>query len=106
MKIHLQTLVFLAALTGSSLMGQTGASAPATPTPAATIDSTELQKLRADLSWARKVLADWPDLGRYHDENARMAAPSANESRVVFMGDSITDFWGRQRGTFFRASLM
>jgi lysophospholipase L1-like esterase len=102
MKIRLQTLVFFAALTGTSLMGQTGASTPtAAPTPAATIDSTELQKLRADLSWARKVLADWPDLGRYHDENAHMAAPAANESRVVFMGDSITDFWGRQRGTFF-----
>jgi lysophospholipase L1-like esterase len=103
MKIHLQILVFLAALiTGHSLMGQTGASiSTATPTPAATIDSTELQKLRADLSWARKMLADWPDIGRYHDENARMAALSANESRVVFMGDSITDSWGRQRGTFF-----
>jgi lysophospholipase L1-like esterase len=103
MKICLQTFLCLAALvTGPSLMGQTSASAPAaTPTPATVIDSTELQKLRADLSWARKVLLDWPDVGRYRDENARMAAPSTNESRVVFMGDSITDFWGRQRGTFF-----
>ena len=103
MKIRLQTVFFLAILiTGYSLMGQTSTSVPAaTPTPAAAIDSTELQKLRADLSWARKVLADWPELGRYHDENARIAAASADESRVVFMGDSITDFWGRQRGTFF-----
>lgn len=103
MKICLQTSLCLAVLiTGPSLMGQTGASTPAaTPTPAAAIDTAELQKLRADLTWARKVLADWPDLGRYRDENARMAAPSVSESRVVFLGDSITDFWGRQRGIFF-----
>jgi acyl-CoA thioesterase-1 len=30
--------------------------------------------------------------GRYADENSRLPAPGAN-SRVVFMGDSITDFW-------------
>jgi lysophospholipase L1-like esterase len=44
---------------------------------------------------------DWPNLARYHDENARLAAPAPGESRVVFMGDSITDGWGRQYGQFF-----
>ena len=30
-----------------------------------------------------------------------MAAPKPGEARVVFMGDSITDFWGRRNGSFF-----
>ena len=36
---------------------------------------------------------DWPDLGRYHDDNTKITAPAKNEQRVVFMGDSITDSW-------------
>jgi lysophospholipase L1-like esterase len=36
---------------------------------------------------------DFAELGRYHDANGALAAPAAGESRVVFMGDSITDGW-------------
>jgi lysophospholipase L1-like esterase len=38
-------------------------------------------------------LRDWPNLGRYRDANASLAAVAKGESRVVFMGDSITDLW-------------
>jgi lysophospholipase L1-like esterase len=48
-----------------------------------------------------KQLHDWANLGRYRDEDARLTPPPTGVNRVVFMGDSITDFWGRQRGTFF-----
>src|ERR1039457_3730973 len=41
---------------------------------------------------------DWPNLARYHDDNAHLAPPAAGENRVVFMGDSITDAWGRRYG--------
>jgi lysophospholipase L1-like esterase len=44
---------------------------------------------------------DWPNLARYHAENATLGPPKRGESRVVFMGDSITDGWGRWHGTFF-----
>ena len=44
---------------------------------------------------------DWPNLGRYRNDDAALPPPAAGESRVVFMGDSITDGWGRGRGTFF-----
>jgi lysophospholipase L1-like esterase len=102
MKIRLQIFLCLAVLIANfALVAQTNSSPAPTPTPTIAIDSEELSKLRADLLWARKVLADWPDLARYRDENARMAAPTVNESRVVFMGDSITDGWGRQYGSFF-----
>ncbi len=42
---------------------------------------------------------DWPALGRYRADNAMLARPGDHEQRVVFMGDSITDGWGRWAGT-------
>ena len=47
----------------------------------------------------QRQLADWAGLGRYREENAVLAAPGPRERRVVFYGDSITDAWGRQKGT-------
>src|SRR5208282_2797132 len=38
-------------------------------------------------------LQDWPDLGRYHQDDSRLEAAPAVEGRVVFLGDSITDGW-------------
>ncbi|MCU1273471.1 MAG: acylhydrolase, partial [Bryobacterales bacterium] len=61
----------------------------------------EVKKLRADLERNDKILKDWANLGRYRDENAKLAPPAAGEDRVVFMGDSITDGWGRKYGKFF-----
>jgi len=46
-------------------------------------------------------LHDYGNLARYHDEDARLPPPAPGEDRVVFMGDSITDFWGRRNGKFF-----
>jgi lysophospholipase L1-like esterase len=45
---------------------------------------------------------DWPNLGRYRADNAVLPPPAAAEARVVFMGDSIFDFWDDPRyGGFF-----
>jgi lysophospholipase L1-like esterase len=44
---------------------------------------------------------DWPNLGRYRTDNQTVGAPKPGEARVVFMGDSITDAWGRSYGKFF-----
>jgi lysophospholipase L1-like esterase len=57
--------------------------------------------LRKAYDRAQKTLQDWPALGRYRADNAKVEAPAAGEDRVVFMGDSITDGWGRGRGKFF-----
>ena len=46
-----------------------------------------------------KAGEDWPNLARYRDEDQALASPGANEQRVVFLGDSITDGWGRWGGT-------
>jgi lysophospholipase L1-like esterase len=49
----------------------------------ATLDDKE-QRLRG---------ADRDELARYQDENRLLSPPAANEQRVVFFGDSITDAW-------------
>ena len=47
-------------------------------------------------------LRDWANLGRYREQNRTLGKPAAGESRVVFMGDSITDSWPQERfGDFF-----
>lgn len=38
-------------------------------------------------------LQDWNQLGRYHRANEELMQQLANPKRVVFLGDSITDFW-------------
>lgn len=38
-------------------------------------------------------LQDWNQLGRYYEDNARLRALPRDPSRVVFLGDSITDGW-------------
>ena len=44
---------------------------------------------------------DWPDLNRYRDDNARLGLPAANETRVVFMGNSITEGWSNFLPEYF-----
>lgn len=68
-------------------------------TPAA--EPSELSKLKTTVERQERTLKDWPNLNRYRAENATVAAPAAGEERVVFMGDSITDGWGRRYGKFF-----
>ncbi len=46
---------------------------------------------------------DWPNLKRYQDANSKVPPPVAGEKRVVYMGDSITDFWISNDSTFFNS---
>src|ERR1700686_4727839 len=63
-----------------------------TPTPSPTpVDPCAEITTRAARAETR--LKDWPALARYRDANAKTAAPSKDEQRVVFMGYSITDAW-------------
>lgn len=42
---------------------------------------------------------DWPDLNRYHADDSTLAA--AGGAQVIFMGNSITDFWINTSPDFF-----
>ena len=44
---------------------------------------------------------DWPNLGKYREDNARVLALASGGDRVVFLGDSITEAWS-QGGTIFK----
>jgi len=70
------------------------AQAQQTTQPAPTIPSTGypgLDQYRA--SRLAIYTDDFGELKRDRDADAALAAPSAAESRVVFIGDSITDYW-------------
>lgn len=47
------------------------------------------------------VAQDWPNLERYQKENAALKAPTSKESRVVLMGNPITEGWLQSRPDFF-----
>lgn len=44
---------------------------------------------------------DWPNLGRYREENAKIGPHAPGQKRVVFMGDSITDAWIDSSSEYF-----
>ena len=89
------TRMFVAALTLTALTAQN----PAPPPPAVDCQETAAAIQRLLGNDAR--LRDWPQLSRYRQANETVAPPKAGESRVVFMGDSITDIWQGDRFGFF-----
>jgi lysophospholipase L1-like esterase len=85
-------------LAGNIVNAQTPGNGATTVSP----DCADLPVLTTRLERADKILRDWPNLGRYADANAALAAPAKFDLRVVFMGDSITDAWvSPEYGGFF-----
>jgi lysophospholipase L1-like esterase len=89
-----------AALTLAALTAQS----PAPPAPPPPTDCAETAAALTRLMGSDVRLRDWPNLARYRDANQRLGGPKTGESRVVFMGDSITDIWQQERFGFFVAS--
>src|SRR5215510_9134785 len=71
-----------------------------TPAPASDAPP-DPAKLKSDLDRATRTLQDWANLKRYREDNTKVAPPASGEERVVLMGDSITDGWGKKYGKFF-----
>ena len=69
----------------------------ATSATAQLVDEFNPPPANCCLATAAKNLADqlqdWNQLGRYHLANLELKKQPPNPKRVVFMGDSITDFW-------------
>lgn len=55
-----------------------------------------------DVKWNRMLREDWPGLGRYRADNARLRAAGTN-TNIVFLGDSITEGWRDKTPGFFKA---
>jgi lysophospholipase L1-like esterase len=86
-------IAFLPCFSQTSAQQQTPAQ-PQSPDP-------DLGRLISQLQSAHQALNDFPNLARYHDANAKTPPPAPGENRVVFMGDSITDGWGKGQAPFF-----
>jgi lysophospholipase L1-like esterase len=67
-----------------------------TASPAETI--ADLQR---ELAAHVRLLSDWGGLTRYGSENADLGPPAPGVDRVVFLGDEITEMWGRGEAKFF-----
>ena len=85
----------LAVAFACSIAGSAQAPTQNAPTPLPTCDALASAVRAVAANDVR--LRDWADLARYRDDNR-----AVTNAEVVFMGDSITDFWQRgQFGGFF-----
>jgi len=90
----LTATMFAALLAAARLTAQEPGTLPETKAPAPTqaapapAAATDWQKAHDE-----QMKNDWPWLGRFKEANLKLAAPAADENRVVFMGDSITEGW-------------
>ena len=70
------------------LQAASAAAAQATQT-----EPADCAEAKAKATRLETRLQDWPALARYRAANAALQPPAKGEDRVVFLGDSITDFW-------------
>jgi len=107
----LSSLLLAAAMLVCSPLAFSQATAPAGPAQnqippdqlAAWEQLTPYQK-----SQLERTYNDWPFLAKFREADTLLPQPSPGETRVVFMGDSITEGWGMKatpnspgRGEFF-----
>jgi len=87
------TTLLVRMLAGVALLG---GSVGAQTNPGETI-----QALGRKLTAQGRLLNDWAGLTRYGSENTEIPPPAPGEERVVFLGDEITELWGRGDAKFF-----
>jgi lysophospholipase L1-like esterase len=97
------SLASVSALAPASARAQTPSAPPvaAPPTVAAPPAARGPADPAAAAARAAAVARDWPALAFYQADNTALPAPTKDRPRVVFMGDSITQAWVRQRASFF-----
>ena len=57
---------------------------------------TPEQIAQAQKAHEQQMRTDWADLQKYRAANEALPSPAADETTVVFMGDSITEGWGKR----------
>ncbi len=67
----------------------------------ATDPAKTIAELEKELTAHVRLLSDWGGLTRYGSENAELGPPAPGIDRVVFLGDEITEMWGRGKAKFF-----
>ena len=93
----LALMAFVAYFGFVSTTAQAPAAPAQAPLPPALLECPDLATALRTVASNDARLRDWPQLGRYRDANR-----SVKSADVVFMGDSITDYWPQPRfGAFF-----
>jgi lysophospholipase L1-like esterase len=86
------SMILVSVIPASVILISSSASAQQPAAPAIpSSGSADLDQYRA--SRIAIYTDDFGQLGRYRADDAALAPPGANENRVVFLGDSITDIW-------------
>lgn len=60
-----------------------------------------IQALEREVAAQKHLLRDWGHLTRYGSANTELNPPTPGQDRVVFLGDQITESWGRDGTPFF-----
>jgi lysophospholipase L1-like esterase len=72
------------------------------PVDTATLTAAEWTLLQPVLEKIKQRMDDWPQLAYYSQANAKLMEEPIDDKRVVFLGDSITEFWNDPKfGGFF-----
>jgi len=71
------------------------AAAPTPPSP------TPEQSAACEKSAREQLFHDLADFAHYDSLNASLSPPAPQERRVIFMGDSVTEFWATRDPEFF-----
>ena len=48
---------------------------------------------------------DWANLSYYWEDNEKLIETLGGKDKVIFMGDSITEEWGRLKPEFFQSPI-
>ena len=100
--LTIRTIFLVAIFLAPSVNAQSTPTNSSTPTVQAqrgALSPEELAKRRQ--AEQERMATDWAYLAKYRDENAALAPAKPDELRVVFFGDSITQFWGTRGKPFF-----
>lgn len=93
LRFAIAILVGLSGPCSSGMAGQEPGNVPETKAP----PPTQVAPKHPDNDYWRKhdqqLLTDFPWLERFKEANLKLGLPAAEEKRVVFMGDSITEGW-------------
>ena len=74
-------------------MGQEPGNVPETKAPAPAQVAPKHPEWAGLSKHDLQLLTDFPWLERFKEADLKLGPPAANEERVVFMGDSITEAW-------------
>jgi lysophospholipase L1-like esterase len=78
-----------------------GVVAAAVAGPAAASGQTPAPSNEQEVAAYKRLIADWAGLTRYGSEDSELPPPAAGEQRVVFLGDQVTERWGKGGTAFF-----